>query len=69
MNHSLGWDKDLSHRLRENGIPFSLAQEVVGLVAEYRQVAYLQGYSKGFQDGHAKGVDSSKVKKSNDERT
>lgn len=47
------WDKELAKLLREKGIKHEVAMEVVGIVAEMKQSAYLSGYKNGYNNGAA----------------
>lgn len=49
------WDKNLAAQLRAIGMSHDNAMIVVGIVAEMKQLAYMSGYKKGFDAGHAKG--------------
>ena len=48
------WDKFVTIKLIEKGFTREQAGIVVGLIAEERQVADLQGYQRGFNAGYAK---------------
>lgn len=47
----MSWDKKLTQKLTAIGIPWEKAREVIGLIAEERQLADNEGYKRGFEDG------------------
>ena len=50
----MAWDKDLTVQIKSLGIDVNAAMQIVGLIAEQRQIADREGYTRGFEDGFAK---------------
>ena len=51
MSRECSWDRKVVQGFMEKGFSHEQAMQVLGEVAEQRQRAYMQGYSKGFNDG------------------
>jgi hypothetical protein len=49
------WDKEVTHQLIQQGLTREQAGFVVGIISEHRQTMDLQGYCRGYNDGHAHG--------------
>lgn len=49
---NIGWDKVLTKQLVDAGLDWEKARFVVGIIAEQRQIADHQGYTRGFNDGY-----------------
>lgn len=49
----IGWDKSFAKTLVDNGLDWEKARIVVGLVAEQRQIADREGYTRGYNNGYA----------------
>jgi flagellar biosynthesis/type III secretory pathway protein FliH len=47
------WDKEMIKKLVDSGLSWEQASLAVGIIAEERQTAYLQGYARGHNDGFA----------------
>ena len=52
MTEEVFWDKVVTQKLVKLGLSREHASIVVGEIAEHRQVAYSQGYKKGYNDAH-----------------
>jgi hypothetical protein len=53
------WQKKFVQQLVENGVSHNDAMVAMGLCCEERQVAYMQGYNRGFE----KGIEYKKINK------
>lgn len=51
-----GWDKKEVAKLKELGLNHEQAMTVVGRIAEHRQRADRQGYSRGYVSGYENGL-------------
>lgn len=51
----MNWDKKLAFDLREKGIVQCSIGDIIGLVANMRQDAYMEGHNKGYNEGFEKG--------------
>lgn len=47
------WDKEVTRQLMQQGLTREQAGFVVGVIAERQQIADLQGYTRGYNDGYA----------------
>ncbi len=50
------WDKEMTARLVSMGLTWDKAREVVGVIAEERQIADREGYIRGFNNGHTDAI-------------
>lgn len=46
------WDKKMTKKLTDLGLSWEHARIVVGEIAEQRQIADREGYSRGYNNGH-----------------
>ncbi len=56
MNDNESWDKKVHNELVSQGLSWEHARIAVGIMAEQRQLADREGYDRGFNDGHKKGM-------------
>lgn len=57
-----GWDRKETKTLMDLGLSWEHARIAVGRIAEHRQRADLQGYERGYQDGHENGFKKAQSK-------
>jgi hypothetical protein len=50
------WDKRLSVLLKEKGYNHDQVMEIIGIIAEERQQSDLEGYKRGYNNGHTAGI-------------
>jgi hypothetical protein len=55
------WDKEVTQQLMQQGLTREQAGFVVGIIADRQQIADLQGYTRGYNDGYAQGGKDSVV--------
>lgn len=48
----LHWDQQATQRITQLGISWEKARQIVGLLAEERQIADQAGYKRGFEAGY-----------------
>lgn len=47
------WDKEITKKLVDAGLSWEHARIVVGEIAEQRQIADRQGYTRGYNNGYS----------------
>ena len=51
-NNTLHWQKDIVTKLTSMGMTHEQAMSTCGLIAEQRQLTYMEGYDKGYNEGY-----------------
>jgi hypothetical protein len=62
------WDQAATKQLMDEGLTWDHARVVVGILAEHRQIAWMDGVTRGFTGGHEAGLAAAERKQARAER-